>query len=119
MIRWQSTRLLWGAIGLIAATLVGASGPAGAVPGPWQRSETREPCANFNVVRNPYFGETHLHTAHSIDAIVFNTATTPRQGYAFAKGEPLGLAPFDAEGHPAHVSSSISLQIQKELHDDC
>ena len=72
-------------------------------PGPWSRTETREPCASFNVVRSPYFGDTHVHTTQSIDAVLFNTLTTPRQAYEFAKGAPLGLAPFDSMGNPGHM----------------
>ena len=48
----QSTTLI--AIGVIAGTLVGASSPASAVPAPWQRSETREPCANVTTPRHGY-----------------------------------------------------------------
>src|SRR5262245_64859195 len=48
-----------------------------AVPGPWQRTETREPCASFNVTRTPYFGDAHVHTTNSVDAIS-STPPTPR-----------------------------------------
>jgi len=72
-------------------------------PGPWSRTETREPCASFNVLRTPYFGDTHVHTTQSVDAVLFNTRTTPRQAYEFAKGAALGLAPFDSMGNPAHT----------------
>ena len=61
--------------GLMAAVLASSS-PARAVPGPWQRTETREPCANFNVLRSPYFGETHVHTAYSVDASIFDVCGT-------------------------------------------
>ena len=41
MVRRESTGVIWGAIGVIAATLVGAGRPAGTMPAPWQHSETR------------------------------------------------------------------------------
>ena len=92
-------------LGCTAVALILTSGSATATtpPPPWQRTETRADCASFNVLRNPYFGDTHIHTTQSIDAVLFNTLTTPRQAYEFAQGASLGLAPFDAEGHPAHT----------------
>jgi hypothetical protein len=39
---------------------------------PWQRTETRQPCADFALLRRPLFGETHLHTTFSIDAVLLN-----------------------------------------------
>ena len=47
-------------------------------PGQWSRTENHEPCASFDVLRKPYFGDTHVHTTQSIDAVLFNTLTTPR-----------------------------------------
>jgi hypothetical protein len=73
------------------------------VPGPWQRTETREPCASFNVTRTPYFGDPHVHTTNSVDAILFSTLNTPRDAYRFAQGEPIGLPPYDAQGNPART----------------
>src|SRR5438309_7492224 len=92
-------------LGCTAVALILTSGSATATtpPPPWQRTETRADCASFNVLRNPYFGDTHIHTTQSVDAVLFNTLTTPRQAYEFAQGASLGLAPFDAQGHPAHT----------------
>lgn len=39
--------------------------------------------------RRPLFGETHIHTAYSFDAYLFNTRATPDDAYEFAKGRPL------------------------------
>jgi len=39
--------------------------------------------------RKPLFGETHMHTAYSFDAYLFNTRATPDDAYNFAKGKPL------------------------------
>jgi len=39
--------------------------------------------------RKPLFGETHIHTAYSFDAYLFNTRATPDDAYNFAKGKPL------------------------------
>ncbi len=38
--------------------------------------------------RVPLFGETHMHTAFSLDAFMFGTRATPDEAYEFAKGKP-------------------------------
>jgi len=38
------------------------------------------------------WGDLHVHTAHSMDAWAFGATATPRDAYAFAKGQPLRLA---------------------------
>ena len=97
-----SARSGW-AIALVAAVTLVASRPVGAVPGPWQRTEVRTPCADFNVTRNAYFGDIHVHTTYSIDAVVFGTLNTPRDAYRFANGAAIGLAPYDGMGNPART----------------
>jgi hypothetical protein len=67
--------------------------------GPWRRTETREPCARFDVLRAPYFGDLHVHTTYSFDAVSGDVRTGPRDAYRFAEGDPIDLPPYDAEGH--------------------
>lgn len=88
---------------VIAASVVGGGVALAAPPPPWQRTEAHEPCAGFNALRNPYFGDLHVHTTNSIDAVVFNTLNAPRDAYRFANGEPIGLAPYDVQGNPART----------------
>jgi hypothetical protein len=40
-----------------------------------------------NAEKNLYFGETHMHTAYSLDAFLGGTRQTPGDAYRFAKGE--------------------------------
>ena len=47
------------------------------------------PVAMAQADRQPFFGETHIHTAYSFDAYLFNTRATPDDAYNFAKGKPL------------------------------
>ena len=39
--------------------------------------------------RKALFGETHMHSAFSFDAFLFNTRATPDDAYEFARGKPL------------------------------
>jgi hypothetical protein len=55
-------------------------------------------CAAWVAERQPFYGDLHVHTAASYDAWAFDTRTTPDEAYRFARGEPIGLAPLDAEG---------------------
>jgi Protein of unknown function (DUF3604) len=75
-----------------------------AEPVPWQRTEVRQPCANFDMLRQPYFGDTHVHTAYSSDAVFAGTREDPRGAYRFAQGEPIGLPPYDAQGAPTRTA---------------
>ena len=40
-----------------------------------------------NPQRNLYFGETHMHTAYSLDAFIGGTRQTPADAYRAARGE--------------------------------
>jgi len=57
-------------------------------------------CAERSPLRRPHFGDTHVHTTFSFDAWGQGTRTTPDQAYRFAKGERIGIQPFDAKGAP-------------------
>jgi hypothetical protein len=62
-------------------------------------TEEREACAEYTPLRRPFFGDTHVHTARSQDASTQDTRVTPAEAYRFAKGAPLEIQPFDAEGN--------------------
>lgn len=47
--------------------------------------------AEQNPLRNAYFGETHMHTAFSLDAYIGGTRFMPSDAYSFAKGNPVSL----------------------------
>ena len=77
---------------------------AWAVPGPWKRTEVRQPCASFDTFRQPFFGDTHVHTAYSSDAVFAGTRENPRGAYRFAQGDPIGLPPYDPNGVPTRTA---------------
>ncbi|MAI80423.1 MAG: hypothetical protein CL917_15850 [Deltaproteobacteria bacterium] len=65
---------------------------------PYRISEMREACRDYDRLRQPFFGDTHIHTTHSQDASTQGTRMTPDDAYRFAKGHPAGIQPFDSEG---------------------
>ncbi|MEE3327760.1 MAG: DUF3604 domain-containing protein [Myxococcota bacterium] len=62
-------------------------------------SEDREACSNRNELRQPFWGELHVHSQLSMDAWLWQVRGTPDEVYAFAQGQPLGLAPYE-DGQP-------------------
>ncbi len=64
----------------------------------FERTETREDCAHHQPLRQPFFGDTHVHTVFSLDAWAQGTRNTPRDAYRFVRGEAVGIQPHDAEG---------------------
>ena len=60
-------------------------------------------CARYDPLRTPHFGDLHVHTALSLDASTQGTRAMPADAYRFARGEPLGVQPFDADGRPSRT----------------
>ncbi len=70
----------------------------------------REPCNNFATDRQPFFGDTHVHTSFSFDARAQDTRAEPADAYRFAKGEPLAIQPYDDNG-----AGQRTIQIDRPL----
>ena len=64
-------------------------------PGPG----TVQTCLDRSELRNPYFGDLHVHTKYSLDASTQGTAVGPHEAYRFARGEAIPVQPYDAQGH--------------------
>jgi hypothetical protein len=74
----------------------------------FERTEKRQPCAHFQPLRQPLFGDLHVHTRYSFDSYVSSQRNDPWDAYAYAKGEPIILP--DPEGEP-----TIEARIQRPL----
>jgi len=82
------------------AQLTSIDETAESVAPPYAITEEREPCALHDPLRRPHFGDTHVHTTLSFDANSQDTRNAPADAYRFAKGERMGLQPYDDNDQP-------------------
>jgi len=71
-------------------------------PAPGRAPETapqpRQPCDQIAPLRRAFFGDLHVHTSLSSDARSRDMLGTVEDAYRFARGEEIGLGPFDEAG---------------------
>ncbi len=63
---------------------------------PFERTEQREPCADYDANRRPLFGDLHVHTSYSFDSYLSSQRRDPWDAYRYAQGESIILP--DANG---------------------
>jgi len=62
-------------------------------------------CADFDPLRQLFWGDTHIHTELSFDANMQGTRTTVDDAYEFARGEPIPLQPYNEDGTPTRMAA--------------
>ncbi len=62
-------------------------------------------CADFEPLRQVFWGDTHIHTELSFDANMQGTRTSPDDAYKFARGEPIALQPYEEDGTPTRMAA--------------
>ena len=65
------------------------------------------PYAGKTYPTRPFFGDTHLHTSQSFDAIAFGNFLGPKDAYRFARGEEV----ISSTGQPARLSRPLDFLV--------
>ncbi|MEM1416020.1 MAG: DUF3604 domain-containing protein [Myxococcota bacterium] len=73
-------------------------------------SDERATCRDRDPLRRPFFGDLHVHTRFSFDAAAYDVRSGPADAYRFARGERIGLPPYDGEGE-----ATRSVQLERPL----
>lgn len=71
------------------------------------------PYAGRNFPTRPFFGDTHLHTAFSMDAGAFGARLGPREAYRFAQGEEI----TSNTGQPVKLSRPLDFLVVADHSD--
>ncbi len=72
------------------------------------------PYADRKFPSRPFFGDTHLHTAFSMDAGAFGCRINPRDAYRFARGEQV----MASSGQPAKLSRPLDFLVVADHSDN-
>ncbi len=64
---------------------------------PFERTEERASCQSHEAMRQPLFGDLHVHTSLSYDSYISSQRNRPADAYRYARGEPITLPDGYAE----------------------
>src|SRR5688572_23922810 len=77
-------------------------------------SRPYSPYAGRNFPTRPFFGDTHLHTAISMDAGAFGARLGPREAYRLASGEEI----MASSGQPVKLSRPLDFLVVADHSDN-
>ena len=100
-----SARALALALAALVASPALAAGEAAKAP--------YSPYADRSYPTRPYFGDTHLHTAFSMDAGAFGARLSPKDAYVFAKGNQVTAS----SGQPAKLGRPLDFLVVSDHSD--
>ncbi len=84
--------------------------PAAATTASTATTTTTGPCVNQTATKQAFFGDLHIHTGISADAMLFGTRTHPDDAYSFATGKPI-----DIFRTATSMDKAISVQLARPL----
>lgn len=64
-------------------------------------SENREACAEHSNLRVPLYGDLHVHTSLSFDAVAGRIKIMPEDAFDYARGKRISFFPQDEQGEPS------------------
>ncbi len=79
-----------------------------------KRPPIYSPYADRSFPTRPFFGDTHLHTAYSMDAGAFGARLDPRDAYRFASGEQIN----SSSGQPVKLSRPLDFLVVADHSDN-
>src|SRR5262245_34445200 len=85
----MSTAALVGAVTLMTACSREEAPPRTAAPSPAAQGAAPASSVVSNPLKEAYFGNFHVHTMYSFDAITIGCVTNPDDAYRWAKGETI------------------------------
>lgn len=103
---------------LISTFIVAQDSPGLPAPAedavPMKKVDTYSPYAGRNFPTNVYWGDTHLHTAMSMDAGAFGARLKPEDAYRFALGEEI----VSSTGLPVKLSRPLDFLVVADHSDN-
>jgi hypothetical protein len=118
MIRRSSQLLIFvGLMGVSLSALTWAQDTGSPTRGQLEQALPKpaySPYANRDFPTRPLFGDTHLHTAFSMDAGAFGARLTPKDAYRFARGEQITAS----SGQPVKLSRPLDFLVVADHSDN-